>query len=63
MATNDIKSDGDGDAEQQSPPGHSREKGSDSASSLDLVGTKLDSKGLPLVPQPSRFKDDPLVSF
>jgi hypothetical protein len=24
---------------------------------------KLDSKGLPLVPQPSHFKDDPLVSF
>jgi len=23
---------------------------------------KLDSHGLPLVPQPSRFKDDPLVS-
>ena len=23
---------------------------------------KLDSNGLPLVPQPSRFKDDPLVS-
>jgi hypothetical protein len=24
---------------------------------------KLDSHGLPLVPQPSRFKDDPLVSI
>lgn len=23
---------------------------------------KLDNNGLPLVPQPSRFKDDPLVS-
>jgi len=30
------------------------------ASSVD---TKLDSNGLPLVPQPSRWKDDPLVSF
>ena len=26
-------------------------------------GLKLDSNGLPLVPQPSRFKDDPLVSL
>jgi hypothetical protein len=26
------------------------------------VVLKLDSTGLPLVPQPSRFKDDPLVS-
>lgn len=24
---------------------------------------RLDSNGLPLVPQPSKFKDDPLVSF
>jgi hypothetical protein len=24
---------------------------------------KLDNHGLPLVPQPSRFKDDPLVSY
>ncbi len=27
-----------------------------------LEGLKLDPHGLPLVPQPSRFKDDPLVS-
>jgi hypothetical protein len=24
---------------------------------------KLDSNGLPLIPQPSRFRDDPLVSM
>ena len=35
------------------------EKDSRSNASEDL---KLDSTGLPLVPQPSRFKDDPLVS-
>jgi len=28
----------------------------------DSEELKLDSNGLPLVPQPSRFKDDPLVS-
>lgn len=27
------------------------------------TGLKLDSNGLPLVPQPSRFRDDPLVSL
>ncbi len=40
--------------------------GSSSSSSSKPSGSeniKLDSKGLPLVPQPSRFKDDPLVSF
>lgn len=41
------------------------EKGSSSSSSKPSGSEdlKLDSKGLPLVPQPSRFKDDPLVSF
>ena len=42
------------------------EKGGTSSSSSNSSGSvhiKLDSKGLPLVPQPSRFKDDPLVSF
>lgn len=30
---------------------------------LETTGElKLDNNGLPLVPQPSRFKDDPLVS-
>lgn len=28
----------------------------------DAADLKRDSNGLPLVPQPSRFKDDPLVS-
>jgi hypothetical protein len=32
---------------------------SDDSNSLE----KLDYNGLPLVPQPSRFKDDPLVSI
>jgi hypothetical protein len=32
------------------------------SSSSEPGGLKLDSKGLPLVPQPSIFKDDPLVS-
>lgn len=31
-------------------------------SSESTVGLKLDQHGLPLVPQPSNFKDDPLVS-
>jgi hypothetical protein len=37
---------------------------SNSSGSLDAHTRpiKLDSKGLPLVPQPSRFTDDPLVS-
>jgi hypothetical protein len=39
------------------------EKGGSSSNSSGPVHIKLDSKGLPLVPQPSRFKDDPLVSF
>jgi hypothetical protein len=30
---------------------------------FDGVPIKLDCQGLPLVPQPSRFTDDPLVSF
>jgi hypothetical protein len=47
-----------GDPERQYS--HSEmEKGSRNDISEDL---KLDSTGLPLVPQPSRFKDDPLVS-
>jgi hypothetical protein len=45
-----------GDPERQLSHG---EKDSRSNVSEDL---KLDSTGLPLVPQPSRFKDDPLVS-
>jgi hypothetical protein len=48
------------DPEQQYP---SIEKGTSSPSkSSGAVHAQLDSKGLPLVPQPSRFKDDPLVS-
>lgn len=35
------------------------DKESHSNASEDL---KLDATGLPLIPQPSRFKDDPLVS-
>jgi hypothetical protein len=35
------------------------DKESESNSAAEL---KRDSNGLPLVPQPSRFKDDPLVS-
>lgn len=38
------------------------EKYQDSHQSESLEPLKLDSNGLPLVPQPSRFKDDPLVS-
>jgi hypothetical protein len=48
-----------GDPEQQISHGD-MEKDSRSNASEDL---KLDSTGLPLVPQPSRFKDDPLVSY
>lgn len=29
----------------------------------ETIELRLDPKGLPLVPQPSRFKDDPLVSI
>ena len=47
-----------GDAERQMSHGD-MEKDSRCNASEDL---KLDSTGLPLVPQPSRFKDDPLVS-
>ena len=36
------------------------DKESESNSAAEL---KRDSNGLPLVPQPSRFKDDPLVSL
>jgi hypothetical protein len=36
---------------------------SNSSGSLNSAPIKLDPKGLPLVPQPSRFADDPLVSF
>jgi hypothetical protein len=42
------------------------EKGGSTGSSSNSAGSvhiKLDSKGFPLVPQPSHFKDDPLVSF
>jgi hypothetical protein len=45
------------DPERQSS--HCEEKDKASKVPDDL---KLDSTGLPLVPQPSRFKDDPLVS-
>jgi hypothetical protein len=40
-------------------------KSHDSDSRLDAYETevKLDSYGIPLSPQPSRFKDDPLVSL
>jgi hypothetical protein len=54
-----TKSSIDDDPEQQ--PVHSGdEKGLARSASEDL---KLDATGLPLVPQPSRFKDDPLVSI
>jgi len=46
-----IKHSSDDDPEQQIPQ---TEKATEE--------WKLDSNGLPLVPQPSRFKDDPLVS-
>ena len=36
---------------------------SNSSGSRNSEPIKLDPKGLPLVPQPSRFTDDPLVSF
>lgn len=44
-----------------------KEKAAVYAPDLDALGgdatdVKLDFHGLPLVPQPSRFKDDPLVS-
>lgn len=52
----DTKSSSEGDTERQMS--HS-EKDTRSNASEDL---KLDATGLPLVPQPSRFKDDPLVS-
>ena len=42
------------------PSSHCVEKGMGGGSALEDV--RLDSTGLPLVPQPSRFKDDPLVS-
>ena len=48
---------------------HRRQQDIESSESSDSKGSsslgmcrRLDSKGLPLVPQPSRFKDDPLVS-
>jgi hypothetical protein len=34
-----------------------------SSGSFDSVPIKVDCQGLPLVPQPSRFTDDPLVSL
>ena len=37
-----------------------RHSSSNYAETMDI---KLDSKGLPLVPQPSQWKDDPLVSL
>lgn len=41
----------------------SRSDGGEKGSSIPSIDLKLDSKGLPLVPQPSAFKDDPLVSI
>jgi hypothetical protein len=41
----------------------SRSDGGEKGSSIPSLDLKLDSKGLPLVPQPSAFKDDPLVSI
>jgi hypothetical protein len=41
---------------------HDPEKYQESNEVESSQNLKLDSKGLPLVPQPSRFKDDPLVS-
>ena len=61
-----TKSSSDDDLEHQST--HNRdEKGINGSGSGTENGNlsdelKLDSNGLPLVPQPSRFKDDPLVS-
>ena len=41
---------------------HSTLEKDEGGSSEGTVALKLDQHGLPLVPQPSRFKDDPLVS-
>lgn len=38
------------------------EKYEESSGMESVEALKLDNNGLPLVPQPSRFKDDPLVS-
>lgn len=46
-----MKSDGDGDPEKYPESNDSR----------SVETPKLAADGLPLVPQPSRFKDDPLV--
>ncbi len=40
---------------------HDPEKYPESNDSRSIHDIKLDADGLPLVPQPSRFKDDPLV--
>ena len=52
----DTKSSSDGDTERQ------MSQNEKCGRSNALEDPKLDSTGLPLVPQPSRFKDDPLVS-
>jgi hypothetical protein len=40
---------------------HSILEKDEGGSSEGTIALKLDQHGLPLVPQPSRFKDDPLV--
>lgn len=49
------------DKEMLNGDGSHIEDGSDTKRSTE-GGLKLDPHGLPLLPQPSRFKDDPLVS-
>lgn len=65
MPSSDCMSSDDNDPGTSDPEKQLREKGSNLSSSSDTLSSpiKLDAKGLPLVPQPSRFKDDPLVSF